>query len=82
MGTHWQGNLPPALGSGATLRCNARVLGCRGIGVKWRCSIWLVLYRLAGNPGNCSPGAESSRCLSRSDCMGCSLSPARWIVLC
>lgn len=82
LGIHWQGNLPPALGTGAILQCNAQVLGCRGRRVKWRCSVWLLVYRLAGHPGVCPPGAESGRCLPRSDCIGCSLSAAQWLVLC
>lgn len=82
LGIHRQGSLPPALDTGVALQCNAPVLGCRGRRAKWRCSIRLLLYRLAGHPGGCLPGAESSRCLPRSDCMGCSLSPALWLVLC
>jgi len=81
-GIHRQGNLPPALGTVAALQCNTWVLGCRGRKVKWRWSIWLLLYRLAGHPSVCPRGAESSRCLPSSNCMGCGLSPAWWLVHC
>ena len=75
LGIHWQGNLPPAPGTGATLQC-------RGRRVKWRCGSWLLLYQLAGHPAACPPRAERSWCLPCSSFVGCSLSPARCLVLC